>query len=223
MTIEITLEDNFPLNALLEDADFSGQVGETLPSFELQATNNKDIHAEKLRDYQIVLFFFSADVSPGCVQILQDLAKLQPSFKAIDTVLLGVSPAELSSLETMHEHLKLNFPLIADNTCFLAQSFQVILQKTLFGEPIQAIQQSTFLINTQGRVQAAWRDINAKGHSQEVLETAHRTAQKLLDQPAETLATALQTSPPYETPSFEEQMAEVDTQDLDENIPMGSN
>ena len=52
----------------------------------------------------------------------------------------------------------------------MCQFFDVIKLKRLYGKEYMGIERSTFLINPQGDIQTAWRNVKVKGHAHTVLE-----------------------------------------------------
>lgn len=53
----------------------------------------------------------------------------------------------------------------------LCRRFGVIKEKMLYGRKFMGIERSTFLIDEDGKLRAAWRKVEVKNHVQEVLDS----------------------------------------------------
>ena len=61
--------------------------------------------------------------------------------------------------------------LLSDADEKLCRLFDVIREKNMYGKKVLGIERSTFLIDTDGRLQREWRKVSVKGHAAEVLES----------------------------------------------------
>lgn len=142
----------------------------SLPSFQLDSTAGTLQLPDDLLHHWLVLFFYPKDNTPGCTQEAQDFAQLHADFHAAGARILGVSRDSLKSHHNARTRLQLPFDLISDPEEKLCQIFSVIKLKKLYGKEYLGIERSTFLINPQGDIHTAWRNVKVTGHAQSVLD-----------------------------------------------------
>ncbi|MBL7481751.1 peroxiredoxin [Legionella bononiensis] len=144
-------------------------IGQEIPNFEFQATDNLKAHIHDYKGKTVILYFYPKDATPGCTSEGQDFRDAYSQFQALDVVLFGVSRDSLKS----HEHFKskYNFPfeLISDQEEHLCQLFDVIKMKSMYGKQVRGIERSTFIIDKTGTLKHEWRKVKVKGHVEEVL------------------------------------------------------
>lgn len=146
------------------------QIGETVPNFELPATGGNTIALDALRGSNVVLYFYPKASTPGCTQEGQDFRDLHETFKAHNTVILGASRDGIKAQENFKAKHAFPFELLSDKDETLCNAFGVIKEKNMYGKKVMGIERSTFLIDSEGRLQREWRKVKVKGHAEEVLE-----------------------------------------------------
>jgi len=140
-----------------------------LASTELASTQGTLSLPDDLLNQWLVLFFYPKNNTPGCTQEAQDFALFYPEFQKAHTHVFGISRDSLKSHHNARARLDLPFDLISDPDEMVCQFFEVIKLKRLYGREYMGIERSTFLINPQGEIQTAWRNVKVKDHAQSVL------------------------------------------------------
>lgn len=146
------------------------QIGQAVPDFTAQATSQKDVMLSALAGYNVVLYFYPKDATPGCTQESQDFRDLYEAFKDERTCIFGISRDSLASHEKFKTKHEFPFELISDPEETLCSLFNVIKEKNMYGRMVMGIERSTFLIDQNGILQKAWRGVRVKGHAEEVLD-----------------------------------------------------
>ena len=141
------------------------EVGEHAPDFTLSSDEGGDITLSKLRGKKVVLYFYPKDDTPGCTIQACDFRDAAPSFAGVDAVVLGVSADSVASHRTFRAKYDLNFPLLADESHEVAQTYGVWKEKSMYGRKSMGIERSTFLIDEKGEVERVWRNVKPKGHA----------------------------------------------------------
>lgn len=144
-------------------------IGKAVPSFKLPATGDKSIALRDLKGQNVVLYFYPKDSTPGCTREGQDFRDNHSKFKRQNTLILGVSRDSLKSHENFRAKQKFPFDLLADEDETLCGIFDVIKMKNMYGKKVRGIERSTFLIDTNGKLQQEWRKVKVEGHADEVL------------------------------------------------------
>jgi peroxiredoxin Q/BCP len=145
-------------------------VGKAVPDFHLPATSQKDVVLSALKGWNVVLYFYPKDSTPGCTLEGQQFRDLMADFTAEKTMILGVSRDSLKSHENFKEKQCFPFELISDADEELCRLFDVIKMKNMYGKQVQGIERSTFLIDKKGILQKEWRKVQADGHANAVLD-----------------------------------------------------
>ncbi len=136
----------------------------------LPATNNQTIKLSDFRGQKIVLYFYPKDNTPGCTLEGHNFRDNKRKFSANHAVILGVSRDSVTSHQRFKEKHRLNFDLLSDGDEKLCRQFDVIKEKNMYGKKVFGIERSTFLIDEQGVLIAAWRKVKIDGHVEAVLE-----------------------------------------------------
>ncbi|QDU81057.1 Putative peroxiredoxin bcp [Polystyrenella longa] len=145
------------------------EVGDKAPNFNLPAFPQG---RHKLADYKgkqnIVLYFYPRDNTPGCTTEACEFRDSIGNFEVAETVVLGVSTDTVASHEKFISKFDLPFSLLADEDHKVAEAYGVWVEKNMYGKKSMGIQRSTFLINKNGKIAAAWPKVKVKGHVEEV-------------------------------------------------------
>lgn len=149
-------------NTLLEE-------GAKVTDFTLQTTSGAPFILSQLKSEKLLLFFYPKDSTPGCTMEAKDFRDNIEQFELHQVHVLGVSMDNLKSHEKFAESCDLPFPLASDPTGEVCKQFNVLKEKSLFGKKYTGIVRSSFLIDKEGMLIKAWRDISALGHVKEIL------------------------------------------------------
>lgn len=145
-------------------------VGKKVPDFARPATGGR---IEKLSDHRgrnVVLYFYPRDNTPGCTLEGQDFRDNIRRFRALNTIVLGVSRDSVESHDSFKSKQGLPFTLLSDEDERLCRQFDVIREKNLYGKKVLGIERSTFLIDGGGVLRREWRKVKVAGHVEEVLQ-----------------------------------------------------
>jgi len=146
------------------------KLGDKLPKLTLEATGEQSITLNKIKDKNIVFYFYPKDSTPGCTTEGQNFRDSIDDFNALDTLVFGVSRDSIKSHERFKEKQSFPFDLISDPDEVMCKAFDVIKLKKLYGREYMGIERSTFLFNKKGVLVNEWRKIKVKGHVELVLQ-----------------------------------------------------
>jgi len=82
---------------------------------------------------------------------------------------LGISPDLPKAQKSFKEKYDLPFTLLSDPDKKVAEAFDVIKEKYMYGKKVMGIERTTFLIDPEGRVAHVFPKVKAEGHAEEVL------------------------------------------------------
>jgi thioredoxin-dependent peroxiredoxin len=144
-------------------------LGQQVPDFESNATNNTLIKLSDLRGKKVILYFYPKDNTPGCTTEGQDFRDHIAEFTALNTTIFGISRDTLRTHENFKTKHQFPFELLSDSDEHLCTLFDVIKMKNMYGKQVRGIERSTFLIDENGILIEAWRKIRVKEHIATVL------------------------------------------------------
>ena len=141
-----------------------------VPDFSLTATGGKTFRLSAEQGRWLVIYFYPKDSTPGCTTESCDFGSLHAKFRKKNAVILGVSRDTLASHEKFKAKFEFPFDLLSDADEELCKLFDVIREKNMYGKKVFGIERSTFLIDSEGKLQREWRKVKVDGHAAEVLE-----------------------------------------------------
>ncbi|MDA3836904.1 MAG: peroxiredoxin [Nanoarchaeota archaeon] len=118
-----------------------------------------------------IFFFYPRDNTPGCTIEAKEFTELLPEFKKLNTQVYGISKDSEESHSNFIEKHDLKINLISDEDLLLHQKFKVWKEKKLMGRKFMGTVRTTFLIDSNGRIEKVWETVKPKGHALAVLTT----------------------------------------------------
>ena len=150
--------------------------GTPAPDFTLPASGlakGKDrVSLSDYRGRKLVLYFYPKDDTPGCTSESCGFRDALGDFGQFGIDIIGISKDSVASHEKFSKKYDLNFPLASDETCEVCEKYGVWKEKSMYGKKYMGIERSTFLIDENGNLVRAWRNVKVPGHVDEVREAA---------------------------------------------------
>ncbi|OYX18959.1 MAG: peroxiredoxin, partial [Brevundimonas diminuta] len=137
------------------------------PAFNLATDGGGRVSLDGLKGKNVVLYFYPKADTPGCTTEGQDFSALIDRFSAADAVVIGVSRDTVKKLDRFKAKHDLKVVLGSDEDGAVTEAWGVWVQKKLYGREYMGIERATFLIDSQGAVRRAWRNVKVKGHAEE--------------------------------------------------------
>ena len=139
------------------------------PAFDLATDGGGRVSLDGRKGKTIVLYFYPKADTPGCTTEGQDFSALTDRFSAANAVVIGVSRDAVKKLDRFKAKHDLKVVLGSDGDGAVTEAWGVWVLKKLYGREYMGIERATFLIDGQGVVRRAWRNVKVKGHAEEVL------------------------------------------------------
>jgi thioredoxin-dependent peroxiredoxin len=140
--------------------------GDRAPSFNLPSDGGGQVSLDSLKGKRVILYFYPKDDTSGCTAQACEFRDALPRIEEAGAVVLGVSPDPVRSHDKFKSKYDLNFPLLSDEDHAVAEAYGVWVEKSMYGRKYMGIERSTFLIDEEGRVARAWRNVKAKGNAE---------------------------------------------------------
>ena len=145
------------------------EAGKRTPAFNLPAYPEGKVRLSQFKgEKNVLLYFYPKDNTPGCTTESCDFRDRVAKFKRQDTVILCISPDSVASHEKFATKFELPFTLLSDENHEIAEKYGVWVEKMNYGKKYMGIQRSTFLIDKEGKIAAAWPKVKVDGHAEEV-------------------------------------------------------
>ncbi|MBX3476530.1 MAG: peroxiredoxin [Brevundimonas sp.] len=119
-----------------------------------------------------VIYFYPKDDTPGCTNEGKDFSGLIEDFHALGVAVIGVSRDSVKKHDRFKAKHDLKVILASDEDGAVTEAWGVWVEKQLYGRKYMGIERATFLIDADGTIRRAWRNVRVPGHAQEVLEAA---------------------------------------------------
>ncbi|WP_303719030.1 peroxiredoxin [Brevundimonas naejangsanensis] len=139
------------------------------PAFDLATDGDGRVSLDGLKGKNVVLYFYPKADTPGCTTEGQDFSTLIDRFAAANAVVIGASRDTVKKLDRFKAKHDLKVVLGSDEDGAVTEAWGVWVLKKLYGREYMGIERATFLIDGQGVVRRAWRNVKVKGHAEEVL------------------------------------------------------
>ncbi len=138
--------------------------GDKAPDFCLKGIDEEGREREfclkDLLGSKLILYFYPKDNTPGCTTEACDFRDNLSRLQGKGYKVVGISPDTVESHKKFREKYSLNFPLLSDPEKKVAKAYGAYREKII---------RSTFLIDEEGRIVRAWRNVKAKGHVESIM------------------------------------------------------
>ncbi len=145
-------------------------LGQPAPDFTLPNQDGKEITLSDFKGQRVVLYFYPRDNTPGCTTEANDFKANIEAFKALNTVVLGISKDSVKSHTNFSCKYELPFDLLSDTEIEVCKLYDVYRLKKMYGKESMGIVRSTFVIDEEGILKEVYDKVRVKEHVNKVLE-----------------------------------------------------
>ena len=145
------------------------EAGQKLPQATLTAPDGSELDLSDYLGKKLVIFFYPKASTPGCTTESKDFSALKGEFDALNCTVWGCSTDSVRRQCNFRDKQELTVPLLADEDQVVHAVFGTWQEKKNYGRTYMGTVRSTFLIDPQGNLAAAWPKVRVKGHADEVL------------------------------------------------------
>ena len=146
-------------------------IGQTLPKVTARDSTGADVALGDLQGPFVLYYYPKAD-TPGCTNEAKDFTILTAEFGKIGATVYGISKDKTAKLAKFAAKYDLAVTLLSDEESDVTEQMGVWVEKSMYGKKYMGIERCTFLIGTDGKVAAVWRNVKVKGHAEAVLAAA---------------------------------------------------
>ena len=148
-------------------------INDKIESFELDTDQGK-FYSKDHAGKNLVLFFFPKADTTGCTKEASSFSNLINEFEDLNTIVIGISKDTVEKQAKFKSKYDLKCILGSDVDIKICSKFGVWVEKSMYGKKYMGIQRSTFLINTEQKIQHIWNKVKVPGHAEEVLEVVKK-------------------------------------------------
>lgn len=145
------------------------EVGKAAPEFSLSDQDGKAVSLSACKGSPVVLYFYPKDDTPGCTKEACAFRDAFAEYRRRGAKILGVSPDDPASHAKFAQKYELPFTLLADPEHEVCETYGVWKEKNMYGRKSMGVERTTFVIDGQGIVRAAFPRVKVDGHSDAVI------------------------------------------------------
>ena len=144
-------------------------IGTHAPDFTLPDQNGVPHSLQDYRGKKVILYFYPKDSTPGCTRQACGFGERLPQFTARGAVVLGVSKDSVKSHKNFETKYSLPFTLLSDPDRTVIEAYDVWKEKKNYGKVSMGVVRTTYLIDEQGIIRAAFDKVKAAENPQQML------------------------------------------------------
>ncbi|MGB8996679.1 MAG: thioredoxin-dependent thiol peroxidase [Pseudonocardiaceae bacterium] len=138
--------------------------GDASPEFTLPDADGKPVSLSDYRGRSVVVYFYPAASTPGCTKQACDFRDNLTELDTAGFAVLGISPDPPAKLAKFRDAHRLPFPLLSDADRSVLTAYGAYGAKQLYGKTVTGVIRSTFVIDSEGRIDKALYNVRATGH-----------------------------------------------------------
>lgn len=146
----------------------AAEIGDQAPEFTLTDHTGSPMSKRDFAGDRVVVYFYPRAFTPGCTGESCDFRDRHQTFQANGYQIIGVSPDDPGTLARFRDEYELPFPLLSDPDHAVAAAFGAWGIKMNYGKEYEGLIRSTFVIDADGIIEQAWRNVRAKGHADRI-------------------------------------------------------
>jgi len=145
------------------------KIGDLAPEINSIDQNGDNITLKQFKGKKIVLYFYPKDMTPGCTAQSCNLSENYVTLKNKGYEILGVSCDSIKRHTKFIEKYNLPFSLISDEDQKVVKDYGVWGLKKFMGREYMGINRTTFIINTDGKIEDIITKVDTKNHTAQIL------------------------------------------------------
>lgn len=138
--------------------------GDRAPDFTLSDADGNEVSLADYRGRRVVVYFYPAASTPGCTKQACDFRDNLGELNSAGLEVIGISPDKPAALAEFRDAEQLNFPLLSDPERKVLTEWGAFGEKTMYGKKVTGVIRSTFLVDSDGKIEVAQYNVRATGH-----------------------------------------------------------
>ncbi len=143
-------------------------VGKPAPAFTLPNALGRDVSLDDYRGRWVVIYFYPADDTPGCVCQATEFTELLGEFRRLDADVLGISPDTPASHRRFARKYGLEITLLSDPEHRAMSRYGAWTEVRYGQDTTGRVIRSTVIVDPDGVVRDHWPSVVPRGHAERV-------------------------------------------------------
>ncbi|ELY55239.1 alkyl hydroperoxide reductase/ thiol specific antioxidant/ Mal allergen [Natronococcus amylolyticus DSM 10524] len=145
------------------------ETGDDAPEFALQNQHGETVRRSDF-DGRLVVYFYPRAGTDGCTTEAQEFEAARDEFENRGVGIVGISDDSVEDLESFATDHDLEFDLLSDPEGEVATLYDSYGEKQMFGNTFDGVFRTTYVVGSDGTIEAAYEDVAVDGHVDRVLE-----------------------------------------------------
>lgn len=138
--------------------------GDPAPSFTLPDADGRQVSLADRAGRKTIVYFYPAALTPGCTKQACDFTDNLRLLADAGYDVIGISPDKPEKLGRFREQENLRVTLLSDAGKDVMKAYGAFGEKTMYGRTVTGVIRSTFVVDEEGRIEAALYNVRATGH-----------------------------------------------------------
>ncbi len=143
--------------------------GDKAPEIRLETDKGEQFDLAQQKGKKVVAYFYPRADTPGCTIEAKEFNDAYQKIADKGVELVGISPDTAKAQAKFKEKFGLGFTLLCDVDKKVAEAYDVIREKNMYGKKVMGIERTTFVIGEDGRIAKIYNKVKPEGHAEEVL------------------------------------------------------
>ena len=144
-------------------------VNKKAPNFKLVNQKNQIFELAKIKK-SLILFFYPKDNTPGCTKEAITFSKLKKKINNLGYEVYGISKDPIEKHQNFITKHSLTVDLLSDYENKVCETYQVWVEKNMYGRKYFGIERTTFLIDENQIILNIWNKVKVNNHVEEVID-----------------------------------------------------
>ena len=146
------------------------KLGTLAPNFSLFNQRGELVELKAFKGKsKVVVYFYPKASTPGCTVQACGIRDYTSEFKALNTLVLGISPDAPAKLQKFDDKYDLLFDLLSDEDHAIADVYGVWGLKKFMGREFMGLIRTTFIIDESGELIKVLEKVNTKTHNADLI------------------------------------------------------
>ncbi|MCU1669369.1 MAG: alkyl hydroperoxide reductase/Thiol specific antioxidant/Mal allergen [Blastococcus sp.] len=138
--------------------------GDKAPDFTLPDADGNQVSLSDHRGRRVIVYCYPAALTPGCTTQAVDFTEAAGDLAEAGLDIIGISPDSPEKLMRFRDKENLRITLVSDPDKTVLQAYGAYGPKKLYGKEVVGVIRSTFVIDSEGRIERAGYNVKATGH-----------------------------------------------------------
>ncbi|MGI8691484.1 MAG: thioredoxin-dependent thiol peroxidase [Geodermatophilaceae bacterium] len=140
------------------------EPGDQAPEFTLPDADGTLVSLSAYRGRRVIVYFYPAASTPGCTTQACDFTAASEELRGGDVDVIGISPDAPAKLARFRDAENLTITLLSDVDRAVLTAYGTYGAKKLYGKDVTGVIRSTFVIDSEGKIELAQYNVKATGH-----------------------------------------------------------